>query len=201
MKILITGFEAFHNNSENPSQEVVRLLPKTLKGHRIITLELPVLYDRSFQLIEEAMELHQPDIILLLGLAQGRKHITPERIAINVDDASIGDNDGIIRQGQPIKKEGQNAYFSTLPIEKIVQFIKAKNTPVKISNHAGAYICNHVMYQTLHYIQNQNLNVQAGFIHLPLMDEQNEEKTSFSLPLHQLLEAVIDAIKACIQGG
>ena len=200
MKILVTGFEAFHNHSENPSQEVVRLLPKTVKGHKIISLELPVLYDKSFDLVQECIEQEHPDIIIHLGLAQGRKFITPERFAINIDDVSIGDNDGLIRQGKTIKEDGENAYFSTLPLDEIVKRIQAKEIPVKISNHAGSYICNHVMYQSLHYIKKHNLEIQAGFIHLPLMDEQNEGKTMFSLPLHQLLDAVIDSIKACIRG-
>ena len=198
MKIVVTGFEAFHTNSENPSQEVVRLLPKTIQGHQIISLELPVLYDECFDLVETAILQEQPDVILHLGLAQGRKFITPERIAINVDDTSIGDNDGVIRRVKVIKEDGKNAYFSTLPLEKIVKYIQAKDIPVKISNHAGTYICNHVMYQTLYFIETNNLKIQAGFIHLPLMDEQNQSKIEFSLPLYQQLEAIIDAIKACI---
>lgn len=198
MKIVVTGFEPFHTNSENPSIEVVRLLPRTLKGHTVVPIELPVLYDKCFEIVKELIDQEEPDIIIHLGLAQGRKFITPERIAINVDDTSIADNDGVIRQGKRIQENGKNAYFSTLPLEKIVKKIETKNIPVKISNHAGAYICNHLMYQTLHYIESKALNIKAGFIHLPLMDEQNEGKTHFSLPLHTILEAVIDTIKACI---
>ena len=198
MKIVVTGFEPFYKNNENPSLEVVRLLPRTLKGHLIVPVELPVLYDKCFDIVKEIIDRESPDIILHLGLAQGRKFITPERVAINVDDASIEDNDGTKRQGSRIQESGKNAYFSTLPLDKIVKKIESKNIPVKISNHAGAYICNHLMYQTLHHIETNDLNIKAGFIHLPLMDEQNEGKTHFSLPLHTILEAVIDAIKACI---
>lgn len=198
MKILVTGFEAFHKNDENPSQEVVRLLPQTLKGHTIIPLELPVRYDLCFELMRIVIDTEKPDIIISLGLAQGRKHITPERIAINLDDASIPDNNGTLRQGAKIELDAENAYFTTLPVGKIVDRLLEKNIPAKISNHAGAYICNHLMYQTLHYINQNQLPIKAGFIHLPLMDEQNKSETQFSLPIHLLLEAVIDAIKASI---
>lgn len=198
MKIVVTGFEPFHTNSENPSIEVVRLLPKTLKGHPIIPLELPVLYDRCFDPVREVINNEEPDVIIHLGLAQGRKWITPERIAINVDDANIKDNGGVQRSGSKICEDGPNAYFSTLPLDEMVKRIREKDIPVKISNHAGAYICNHLMYQTLHYIDTSERQIKAGFIHLPLMDEQNDDETQFSVPLHTLLEAVIDAIKACI---
>ena len=198
MKILVTGFEAFHTNGENPSQEVVRLLPKTLKGHTIIPLELPVRYDLCFELLRIVIDTEKPDVIINLGLAQGRKQITPERIAINLDDASIADNSGTLRQGAKIELDAENAYFTTLPVGYIVTKLTEKGIPAKISNHAGTYICNHLMYQTLHYIHTNDLPIKAGFIHLPLMDEQNNDETMFSLPLHTLLEAVIDAIKASI---
>ena len=198
MKIIVTGFEPFHTNNENPSQEIVRLLPRTLKGHTIIPVELPVLYDKSFEVVENLIKTEKPDIVIHLGLAQGRKYITPERIAVNIDDTSISDNDSVVRLGTKIKEDGLNAYFSTLPLDKIVKRINLKGIPVKVSNHAGTYICNHLMYQTLYYVDKNNLDINSGFIHLPLMDEQNEGKTKFSLPLHTILEAVIDAIKACI---
>jgi len=198
MKILVSGFEAFHKNDENPSQEVVRLLPETLKGHTIIPLELPVRYDLCFELLRVVLETEKPDVIINLGLAQGRQHITPERIAINLDDASIPDNNGTLRQGAKIELDADNAYFSTLPVGLIVDRLLKKGIPAKVSNHAGTYICNHLMYQTLHYIKVNNLNIKAGFIHLPLMDEQNKDKTIFSLPLQTLLEAILDAIDVCL---
>lgn len=198
MKILVTGFEAFHKNNENPSQEVVRLLPETIEGHTIIPLELPVRYDLCFELMRVVMDTEMPDLIISLGLAQGRTHITPERIAINLDDASIPDNSGTLRQGAKIELDAENAYFTTLPVGKIVASLNKIGIPAKISNHAGTYICNHLMYQVLHYIHTEKLPIKAGFIHLPLMDEQTKDDAMFSLPLSTLLEAVIDAIKASI---
>lgn len=197
MKIVVTGFEAFHNNNENPSLEVVRLLPKSIKGHEIHTLELPVLFDECFKPLQDCIDDVKPDVVICLGLAQGRKWITPERVAINLKDVSIADNAGTMFEGNPIIEDGENAYFSTLPIKKMVSNMKSKSIPSMVSNTAGLYVCNNVMYHLLHYNKINNLEMKVGFIHVPMMDEQINEKNHFSLPLTTILEGIIDSIKAC----
>lgn len=198
MKIVVTGFGAFHTNTENPTREVLRLLPKSIYGNKIIPLELPVVYDECFTPLQAVIEEEKPDFVICLGLAQGRKAITPERIAVNLKDVSIADNEGNIYSDMPIKEDGENAYFSTLPIKKMVENMKNKNIPAVISNTAGLYVCNNIMYHTLYYINKHDLNIKAGFIHVPLMKEQTNDDDIFSLPLDVILEGIIDSIKACL---
>lgn len=197
MNILVTGFEAFLENQANPTQEVVRLLPKSIKGHNLYGLELPVVYKESFDILKRELEKLQPEIVICLGLAADRSSITPERVAININDSIHPDNKGNILINQTIEDNGENAYFSTLPIYKIVDKLKQKNIKAKISNTAGLYVCNDIMYRLLHYVNQNNLQIKAGFIHVPLMDEQVEDKSK-SLPLPTILEGVIDAIKMCL---
>lgn len=197
MKIIVTGFAPFLNNDMNPTLEVVRLLPRNMKGHQLIPIELPVLYDESFKILQDYIEKESPDVVICLGLAQGRTAITPERIAINLDDSRGQDNNGTVRTDREIIKGGKNALYSTLPIKEMVTRIQEKKIPAQISNTAGLYVCNNIMYNLLHYIESNELNIKAGFIHVPLMDEQTTDDSQFSLPIHSILEGVIDAIKAC----
>ena len=198
MNIIVTGFEAFLKNNENPSLEVIRLLPKSIKGHFIHTLELPVAYDDCFDPLKKLIEKVNPEIVICLGLAQGRKFITPERVAINLKDVSAPDNNGLIQQDVKISETGKNAYFTTLPIKQMVANMTEKGIPARLSNTAGTYVCNNVMYHLLEYNERNNLKMKAGFIHVPLMDEQKNDQGHFSLPLPTILEGIIDSIKACL---
>ena len=197
MNILVTGFEPFQNNQENPTQEIVRLLPKGIKGHKIIPIELPVLYNESFSRLKTEIEIHKPDVVICLGLAAGRKGITPERVAINVNDSTHPDNSGTVYIDEIIIEEGNNAYFSTLPIREMITIMNEKKIDCSISNSAGLYVCNDIMYRLLHYIDENKLNIMAGFIHVPLMSEQ-EHKNLYHMPLPQILEGIIDSIKTCL---
>jgi pyroglutamyl-peptidase len=195
MKVLVTGFGRFLSNEENPTKEILKLLPKSIHGNEIITVELPVIYDECFDYLKPIIESNNPDIILMLGLAGGRKAITLERLAVNLKDAVGPDNIGYTPHDESIVKEGKEAYFSTLPLRKIEARLQEKNIPVALSNSAGLYVCNNIMYHVLHYVDQNNLDVVSGFVHLPYMDEQKREKDAFSLPLVVMLEAVIDIIK------
>jgi len=198
MKILITGFVAFLENTENPTQEILKLLPKSIYGNKLIKVELPVVYDECFDVLLPEILENTPDIIINLGLAGGRKAISLERVAININDSISTDNKGNCPTDEVIEKMGKNAYFSTLPLRKLMKNIQAKNIPVEVSNSAGTYVCNNLMYHVLHYIVQNNLDIKAGFIHVPYMSEQLDDNTFNSLPLDVILEGVIDAIKACL---
>jgi len=198
LKILITGFGTFLDNEENPTNEVIKLLPSSIYGNEIIKVELPVVFDECFDMLLPIIKSENPDVIINLGLAGGRKSISIERVAINISDSKFKDNKGNAPQDEIIKLEGRNAYFSTLPIRDIVEKIKDKNTPVSISNSAGTYVCNNLMYHVLHYVEANGLSIRAGFIHVPYMSEQDIKKDAFSLKLDVILEAIIDAIKACL---
>jgi pyroglutamyl-peptidase len=198
MKILITGFGGFLLNNENPTIEVLKLLPKRIYGHQIIVAELPVVYDECFDVLLPLIEKYKPEIIINLGLAGGRKAISLERVALNINDSKSPDNNGNIFLDKPVILTGENAYFSTLPLKKIMKRIQIKKIPVEISNTAGLYVCNNLMYHVLHYLSQNNLDVKAGFVHVPFMDEQEAAKNNNSLKLAIILEGVIDIVKACL---
>ena len=199
MNIIVTGFEPFLDNEINPTLEVLKLLPKNIEGHNIITVRLPVLYDQCFDVLKPYIIKYNPGIIINLGLAAKRNNICLERVAINMSHSTHKDNAGVVKIDETIIKDGENAYFSKLPIRKILYKIGEKGIPVEISNTAGLYVCNNVMYHVLHYINSNNLNIKAGFIHVPFMDSQVQNKLENSLPIDTILEAVLDSIKASIE--
>ncbi|MCK5388503.1 MAG: pyroglutamyl-peptidase I [Candidatus Izimaplasma sp.] len=198
MNILVTGFNAFLRNTENPTEEVLKLLPKSIYGNKITKVLLPVVFDDCFDILLPIIEETNPDIIINLGLAGNRKAINLERVAINIKDYPYPDNNGVAPQDEFIIESGENAYLSTLPLRKIMKHIQLKNIPVEISNTAGTYVCNNLMYHVLHHISVNNLDIKAGFIHVPYMREQLENIEVFSLPIDVILEGVIDSIKACL---
>lgn len=199
MKVLITGFGRFGKNEHNPTKEVLQLLPKSIYGNKLIKVELPVIFDECFDYLKPIIEEEKPDAIFMLGLAGGRTAITPERIAINLKDSKITDNLGNCPTDEKISENGKIAYYSTLPLRKMEEILKQKHIPVSISNSAGLFVCNNIMYHVMEYIDQNSLDVKAGFIHVPFMDEQLEgNKEVFSLPLDTILEGVIDCIKTVL---
>ena len=184
-KILLTGFEPFGKASSNPSGEIV----KQISGDNIITAILPVAYAQSAERLLALIAEHNPDVVICLGQAEGRKEITPERVAINLDDARLPDNEGVLRNDVKILEDGPDAYFSTLPIKEIVEEIKAAGVPAAVSLSAGAFLCNHVFYVA----QNKfaGTKIRSGFVHVPLMDEQAGEFPGLpTMPLDQMVKAV-----------
>lgn len=199
LKIIVTGFGAFSTNDINPTLEVLSLLPQSIRGHEIKTVVLPVVFDECFDVLQPIIEQEKPQVIVNLGLAAGRTAITPERIAINLKDSTVADNEGNKPIDEVIIPSGDVALYSTLPLRKIESILKRKHLPVSISNSAGLYVCNNIMYHTLNYIKQNKLDVKAGFIHIPLMSEQvKQEDARFSMPLYDILEGIIDSIKTML---
>lgn len=198
MRIIITGFKPFMSHDVNPTEEIISILPGQIYGNEIIRLLLPVEFDNSFDVLKEAIIKYKPNVVIALGLAGNRKAISLERVAINVDHSTAPDNIGNTPNHKTIIKSGMNAYFSTLPLDDIVLKLKQKNINVEISNTAGTYVCNNLFYHLMNYIEENNLNIKAGFVHVPLMDEQLKSKGNFSMPLSTMVEGVIDLIKECI---
>ena len=184
-KVLLTGFEPFGKASLNPSGEIV----KQIKGDNIVTAILPVAYAQSAERLLALIAQHNPDVVICLGQAEGRTQITPERIAINLDDARLADNDGEMRNDVPIIVGGPVAYESTLPTKDFVKAINDAGVPAAISLSAGAFLCNHVFYVA----QNKfvGTKVRSGFVHVPLMDVQAGEFPGLpTMPLDQMVKAV-----------
>ena len=184
-KVLLTGFEPFGKATQNPSGEIV----KQISGDNIVTAVLPVAYAQSAQRLLELIAEHNPDVVICLGQAEGRTQITPERIAVNLDDARLADNDGVTRIDQPIVVDGPVAYESTLPIKEFVSAITAAGIPAAVSLSAGAFLCNHIFYVAQDRLK--DTKVRSGFVHVPLMDEQAGEFPGLpTMSLDQMVKAV-----------
>ena len=169
-RILLTGFQPFHNASSNPSQSIV----EALSGEsNLVTRVLPVVFGESSREICNLIDEIAPDFVLALGQAEGRRELTPERVAINIDDARIPDNAGNQPRETAIESMGPAAYFSTLPIVEMVSSMRAANLPAAISNTAGTFVCNHIFYAMQHHCRDRQ--IRSGFMHLPLMTSQAEE--------------------------
>ncbi|QLJ64893.1 pyroglutamyl-peptidase I [Serratia marcescens] len=171
-KVLITGFEPFGGERLNPSWEVVKQLnDMELVGARIVARQLPCVFGAALEALNAAIDEVQPVMVLAIGQAGGRTDITIERVAINVDDARIPDNQGQQPVDEPIVAGGPAAYFSTLPIKAMVSSMREAGIPAAVSQTAGTYVCNHVMYGLLHRLSGQR-EVKGGFIHIPYLPEQ-----------------------------
>lgn len=198
MKILVTGFDPFGGEKVNPALEAVKSLPSEIHGAEIHWVEIPTVFYRSAEVLEAEIVRFQPDAVLCIGQAGGRASLTPERVAINQDDARIPDNQGNQPIDTPIRLDGEAAYFSTLPIKAMVQAVKEEGLPATVSNTAGTFVCNHLMYQALYLADKKFPHMRAGFMHIPYMTEQviNKPNTaSMSLPdIVRGIEAAIGAI-------
>ena len=200
MKVLITGFDPFGGESVNPALEAVKALPDTIAGAEIIKLEIPTVFRKSLEKIEENIIKHSPDIVISIGQAGGRFGVTPERVAINIDDARIEDNE----KNQPIDitifEDGENAYFSNLPIKAMVKEMQEGGIPSSVSNSAGTFVCNHVMYGVLYYIHKEFPNVRGGFIHVPFITDQVVTKPNVaSMALADITEALESAVESIVK--
>ena len=199
MKVLVTGFDAFNGEEINPSAMIVKSLKNEIDGNEIKKIIIPTVYKKSAEILEQTIKDYGPDIIISLGQAGGRTGISLERLAINIDDGSIADNEGNMPIDQKIREDGQNAYFSSLPIKAILEDLLNNGIPSAISNSAGTYVCNHVMYSAL-YLAEKYGNIKAGFIHLPYLPEQVIGKADLaSMDLDMMVRAVEIAILISIK--
>jgi pyroglutamyl-peptidase len=193
MRVLLTGFEPFGAIAVNPSQRIIEHF-QAQRRDDLITRILPTEYQRAGECIDEAIRSTHPDAVISLGVAQSRKTISLERIAVNVDDASIADNAGHLASGEVIAPDGPAAYWTTLPIDAMKAALEAHNIPVSISNHAGAYICNHVFYTGRYTLDALGRSIPCGFIHVPdLLRVDGEITTGLAL------EIMIEAVELCLQ--
>ena len=202
MKVLVTGFEPFGGEKVNPALEAVKGLPAEIHGAEVRCLEVPTVFHKSAHVLEEEMSHYQPDFVLCIGQAGGRSSLTPERVAINQDDARIPDNDGNQPLDLPIRPDGAPAYFSSLPIKAMVQAIKKEGLPASVSNTAGTFVCNHLMYQALYLVEKKFPHVRAGFMHIPYMMEQVVNRpTTPAMSLVDIMRGIEAAIGAIIEHG
>lgn len=200
MKILVTGFDPFGGEPINPALEAIRQLPTTIADATIHTLALPTVFHQSAEVLAQAMRQLQPDAVLCIGQAGGRTGLTPERIAINQDDARIPDNAGNQPIDTPIQVDGAAAYFSTLPIKAMVAAIQQVGLPASVSNTAGTFVCNHIMYQALYLAATELPQTKAGFLHIPFMMEQVVDKPNQpAMSLTDMTRGIEAAITAIVE--
>lgn len=198
MKILLTGFDPFGGEKINPAQEAVNRVSENINGAEVIKVIIPTVMEKSLEKIEEKIKEHNPDIVISIGQATGRFGITPERVAINLNDFRIEDNEGNQPIDELIREDGENAYFTTLPIKGIVEHLNNNGIPGEISNTAGTFVCNHVMYGVLYLAQKKYNNIKAGFIHIPCATIQAIGKKNVPyMSLDEIVKGIELAIEAC----
>ncbi len=168
--VLLTGFEPFGGDDVNPSWEAARRLDgRTIAGARVTARCLPCIFGESLGALRREVRALRPAAVICCGVAGSRAAITPERVAVNLDDARIPDNAGRQPLDQPVIPRGPAAYFSTLPVKAITAALAAAGFPAEVSHTAGSFVCNHVFYGLMHALARSRRQPQArgGFIHVP----------------------------------
>ena len=205
MKILLTGFEPFGGESINPALQATQLLhgctitAKNQEGEEVtaevVSIEVPVSWERALPVVVEAIEEHQPVAVLSVGQAGGRAKMAPEYIGINVMNGK--DNYGVVKADERIDPDGPDGIFSTLPVLQMVAAMKEDGIPAAVSYTAGTYLCNYLAYAVRHYASQEGLQLKSGFVHVPFLTSQVLEKPSAvaSMPL----EMIVDGLRACIR--
>jgi pyroglutamyl-peptidase len=194
--VLLTGFEPFAGASLNPSEQIVNALKaRQIEGVELHTAVLPVVFTESSELLRHLIKLHKPDVVICLGQAEGRREISFERVAINLDDARLADNAGRVVLDQPVVAGGPSAHFTTLPVKEMVAAVRAEGIAAGLSTTAGTFVCNHIFYAMQHELA--ETSVVSGFIHVPLMPEQAGEFEGLpTMPLDQQVRAIETAVIA-----
>ncbi len=204
MKILLTGFDPFGGEAVNPAWEAA-CLAHAPDGVALLTLQVPTVFGLAGETVLDAVRRERPDAVLCLGQAAGRAALTPERVAINLRDASLPDNAGNQPEDEPIVSGGPAAYFSTLPVKAMVRAIRETGLPAAVSHSAGTFVCNDLLYTLLFSLSEEGASIPAGFLHLPCLPEQaaRREDGTPSLPLCDLargVEAALGAIAVWLSG-
>jgi pyroglutamyl-peptidase len=191
MKALVTGFEPFAGDAVNPAGEAVLRLPSRLGDLAIHTRVLPTVFGQAIAALEDAIAIVRPDIVLCVGLAGGRAELSLERVAINIDDARIPDNDGQQPIDRPIAAGGPAAYFTGLPVKAAVAAMREAGLPAIVSNTAGTFVCNHVFYGLMHLAATRQLPWRGGFLHVPYLPSQAARFSGApSMALEQIVEGI-----------
>ncbi len=196
MKLVVTGFEPFGDHAENPSRLIVRrLAAERVAGVELVTDELPTVFGEAGARVTALMDEHRPDLLLMVGVAGNRTVISVERIGLNFDDTARPDNAGRAAEARPIREGGPLARMATLPLAAMRDAIAATGLPVEISNHAGTYVCNHVLYAALHHAEETGMATRVGFLHVPQILGATAKS---SMSLDDLVAATRAAISAAI---
>lgn len=199
MKILVAAFDPFGGATINPALEAVKKMKDTIHGAPVVKVEIPTVFHQSLEVLTKAVEREAPEVIIVVGQAGGRQEISVERVAINIDDARIPDNAGNQPVDQKIIPGGPEAYFSNLPIKRMTDGIRRSGVEAAVSNTAGTFVCNHIFYGLMHYIESRGLSARGGFIHVPLIPEQLRDRDELpAMELSDITRALEAAAAAAI---
>ena len=204
--VLLTGFEPFGGETVNPSGEIARQWHgRVIGGHRVTGALLPCVFGAAITELNRQIRTTKPALVICVGQAGGRAGITPERVAINVDDARMPDNAGRQPVDRPVVRGGPAAYWSTLPVKAMVAALTRQGIPAAVSQTAGTFVCNHAFYGLMHALRGQK-KIRGGFIHVPFLPEQALRSGSGrakpgqpSLPLETMTRAIGTAIAVALK--
>jgi pyroglutamyl-peptidase len=199
--VLVTGFDPFGGESVNPALEAVKCLAhlKT-ETYAVEVREMPTVFGKALDCLYAAIEQVKPDLVICVGQAGGRPQMTVERVAINVNDARIPDNEGNQPIDTPVVPGGPVGYWSTLPIKAIVQELNRQGVPAAVSHTAGTFVCNHVFYGLMHYIAESKAAIRGGFIHIPYLPEQAARQPGQpSMALETIVKGLRIAIDVAVE--
>ena len=195
--ILLTGFDPFGGSAHNPSWLIAQALHgQRIAGHQVVAAQLPTVFGQSLQRLQSLLQEHQPSITLCLGLAGGRAALSIERIGININDARIPDNRGAQPIDTPVQAGGPAAYFASLPIKAMLRAVQRAGVPCEVSQTAGTFVCNHVLYGLMHLLAQgaAPLGARGGFVHVPWLSGQGEPH----LPLRNMVRGIHAALWAAV---
>jgi len=202
MKILLTAFDPFGGEPVNPAQKAVEAVSDVVAGAEVVKCIVPTVFGKSIETVYEAMKREKPDVTFCIGQAGGRVGLTPERVAINLNDARIPDNEGQQPLDTKIFEDGENAYFTSLPDKAMVEKIKEAGIPASVSYTAGTFVCNHLMYGVLYYINKEFPGMRGGFMHVPFLHEQVLKKpNTASLSKEDIVKGIEAAITAIVENS
>ncbi|MBC7956157.1 MAG: pyroglutamyl-peptidase I [Cytophagales bacterium] len=168
--VLLTGFDAFGGALVNPSWLAAQALHgRQIAGHRVVAARLPTVFDLSLHSLDALLAAHAPALVVCVGLASGRQALSLERVAININDANLADNQGAQPVDTPVVPQGPTAYFSSLPLKAMLLALRRHGLPAELSQSAGTFVCNHVFYGLMHALATQPAlrGTRGGFVHVP----------------------------------
>ena len=194
MKALVTGFDPFGGDALNASREAVQRLPSRIGRLEITVAQLPTSFARAPDVLLEAIASVGPALVLCVGEAGDRSALCVERVAVNIQDARIPDNDGAQPVDAPVVPGGPSAYLSTLPVRAAVGALNAAELPAEISMSAGTFVCNHVFYRLMHLSALRGQPFRGGFLHVPRLPGQ--KTAAAAMPLEDITRGICIVLEA-----
>lgn len=196
--VLLTGFEPFAGDASNPSWQAVSALDGArIGGRRIIAKCLPVTFVGAPRVLTARLSEHEPALVLCTGLDASRSAMCLERVAVNLSDASMADNDGVRPVDVPLWKGGPAAYFATAPLKAMRSGLQKLGCLSDISYSAGTYVCNATFYCLMRALKRRP-DARGGFIHVPQPRPDAIERPWAMYPALPL-ELIVEGLRVCVE--